>query len=52
MMEIITWLVQSYIQRNIGLIIVILAVLLVRLFMKKMPTTNAKNVITGNVTME
>ena len=37
MMEQITWFVQSYIQRNMALFIVILVVLFVRLLMKRMP---------------
>ena len=37
MMERITWFVQSYLQRNMALLIVILVVLLVRLLMNRMP---------------
>ena len=37
MMERISWFVQSYIQRNMALLIVVLVVLLVRLLMKRMP---------------
>ncbi|MBO5986898.1 MAG: hypothetical protein J6Q02_08900 [Lachnospiraceae bacterium] len=37
MTEKVVWFVSSYVQRNLALIIVILAVLLVRLLMKKMP---------------
>ena len=37
MTERIAWFVSSYVQRNLALIIVILAVLLVRLLMKRMP---------------
>ena len=37
MMEQITWFVQSYLQRNMALFIVILVVLFVRLLMKRMP---------------
>ncbi|MBP5282716.1 MAG: hypothetical protein J6Z22_09485 [Lachnospiraceae bacterium] len=36
-MEKITWFVESYIQKNLALVIVILAVLIVRLLMKRMP---------------
>ena len=36
-MNVIAWFVDSYLQRNKTLLIVILAVLLVRLFMKKLP---------------
>ena len=37
MMDQVSWFVDTYVQRNKELLIVILAILLIRLFMKKMP---------------